>query len=175
LVEAETAVWIFVVPNVIITYMAHSPILKTLTLVSLLAVSNLGSDNPEDGSKACTITCKVIRSDSNSVISNSYILLTQEQNSLNEARHFDGRTDKNGEYIFKAIPPGKYTVSVYAWFPAKSDVPCQNPLRRRTADGGSITVEWQPKSQAFMEIVTIRGFSADAGAPRGKDFDLYCR
>jgi hypothetical protein len=29
-------------------------------------------------------------------------------------------------------------------------------------DGGDIRVEWQWKSQAFMEIVTLKGFSIDA-------------
>jgi len=50
-------------------------------------------------------------------------------------------------------------VSIYAWFPKRSEVPCQNRLEQKTADGGDITVEWQWKSQAFMEIITLKRFS----------------
>jgi hypothetical protein len=82
------------------------------------------------------ITGKVFRSDSNETISNSYILLTREQNSGSDAHHFEVRTNENGEYIFRAIPAGNYTVSVYAWFLNKADVPCEYPLEEKTADGG---------------------------------------
>jgi hypothetical protein len=101
---------------------------------------------------------KVFRSDSGEPISNSYILLTSE---TDKARHFDTRTDEKGEYLFGGIPGGNYTVSIYAWFPKRSEVPWQNPLEQKTADGGDITVEWQRKSQAFMEIVTLKRFSIE--------------
>src|SRR5207248_377506 len=71
-----------------------------------------------------TIKGKVFRSDSGEAISNSYILLTSE---TDEAKHFDTRTDEKGEYLFGGIPAGNYTVSIYAWFPKRSEVPCQNP------------------------------------------------
>jgi len=146
--------------------------LITLTLLFLLAVSNSGRAEPQDGNKVglTTITGKVFRSDSNKAISNSYILLKQ-----NDAQHFDVRTDENGEYIFRAIPAGIYTVSVYAWFANKTDVPCQHPQDEKTADDGDVTVEWQYKSRAFMEIVTIKGFVVSAGQRVVKDFDIYCR
>jgi hypothetical protein len=115
---------------------------------------------------------KVFRSDSGEPISNSYILLTSE---TDKARHFDTRTDEKGEYLFGGIPGGNYTVSIYAWFPKRSEVPCQNPLKQKTADGGDITVEWQRKSQAFMEIVTLKRFSIELDRENVKDFDLVGR
>ena len=44
--------------------------------------------------------------------------------------------------------------------------------RNRRADGGDITVEWQRKSQEFMEIVKLKGFSIELGRENTKDFDL---
>jgi hypothetical protein len=113
---------------------------------------------------------KVFRSDSGEAISNSYILLTSEED---ETKHFDTRTDEGGEYLFGGIPAGDYTVAIYAWFPKRNEVPCQNPIEQKTVDGGDITVEWQWKSQAFMEIVTLKGFSIELlGRENVKDFDL---
>jgi hypothetical protein len=66
-------------------------------------------------------------------------------------------------------------MSIYAWFPKRSEVPCQNPLEQKTADGGDITVEWQWKSQAFMEIVTLKHFSIELDRENVKDFDLVGR
>lgn len=89
---------------------------------------------------------KVFRSDSGEAISNSYIRLTSEED---QAKHFDTRTDEKGEYRFGGIPAGNYKVSIYAWFPKRSEVPCRNPVEQKTVDGGDITVEWQWRSQAF--------------------------
>jgi hypothetical protein len=115
---------------------------------------------------------KVFRSDSGEAISNSYFLLTSEKD---EAKHFDTRTDEKGEYLFGGIPAEDYTVAIYAWFPRRSEVPCQNPIEQKTVDGGDITVEWQYKSHAFMEIVKLKGFSVEVGRENVKDFDLVGR
>jgi hypothetical protein len=122
--------------------------------------------------KLTPIKGKVFRSDSGEAMSNSYILLSSE---TDEATHFDTRTDEKGEYLFGGIPAGNYTVSIYAWFPKRSEVPCQNPLEQKTVDGGDITVEWQWKSQAFMEIVKLKGFSIEFDRENVKDFDLVGR
>jgi hypothetical protein len=150
---------------------------KMLLLLCLLVTSNLERQGPKVSSKTalCTIKGKVFRSDSNKAISNSYILLRQEKDSASQVEHFDVRTDENGEYLFKDIPAGSYTVSIYAWFPNKIVVPCQNLIEGKTVDGGNVTVEWQRKSRAFMEIVTIKGFSPDPDHLSVKDFDLLCK
>jgi hypothetical protein len=49
----------------------------------------------------------------------------------------------------------------------------ENPLEEKTADGGGVTGRWQPKSQAFMEIDTMKGLYADAGQQRVKNF-AFC-
>jgi hypothetical protein len=122
--------------------------------------------------KLTPIKGKVFRSDSGEPISNSYILLTSE---ADEARHFDTRTDEKGEYLFGGIPAGNYTVSIYAWFPKRSEVPCQNAIEQKTVDGCDITVEWQWKSQAFMEIVQLKDFSIEFDRENVKNFDLVGR
>ena len=53
--------------------------------------------------------------------------------------------------------------------------PARNSLGQKTVDGGDITVEWQWKSQAFMEIVKLKGFSIELERENVKDFDLVGR
>lgn len=109
------------------------------------------------------------RSDSGEAIYKSYVRLTSDED---QAKHFDTRTDEKGGYRFGGIPAGRYKVSIYAWFPKRSEVPCRNPVEQKTVDGGDISVEWQWRSQAFREIVTLKGFSIELGRENLKDFDL---
>jgi len=122
-----------------------------------------------------TLNGKVFRSDTNVPISNSYILLMQETEKPVDAQHFDTRTDDKGKYKFNDILAGKYTVLIYSWYRNRSDVPCAESTAAKTVDDGHVTVEWQWKSNAFMEIVTLRGFAIDADHERSKDFDVACR
>ena len=117
---------------------------------------------------------KVFRSDTNDAITNSYILLMQEIEPPARAEHFDLRTDENGNYHFTNIPAGKYTVSVYAWFRNRADVPCNDPVDSTIDETRRVSVEWQRKSDAFMEILKIKGFSVAAGRETLTDFDLSC-
>lgn len=156
--------------------------LATIALFSLMAVGNIEGrrEQTRGGDESGTLTGRAFRSDTNESISNCYILLMQEKDSRERAEHFYLRTDEKGNYIFNDIPAGRYTVSLHAWFPKSTDVPCQNSPEAKTADDGSVTVEWQRKSEAFMEVVTIKGFSvtADQDLVRHKtvkDFDLLCK
>jgi hypothetical protein len=126
-------------------------------------------------SGSASLAGQVIRSDTNVAIGNAYILLMQEKEKRAEAKHFDIRTDADGKYRFTNIPPGKYTVSVYSWYQDKSDVPCADSPDAKTADEGHVTIEWQSKSDAFMEIVTIKGFSIETDHETTKDLDVACR
>jgi hypothetical protein len=112
---------------------------------------------------------RVFRSDSGKSIANSYILL---ENEIDQEKNFDTRTDEAGNYIFGHIPPGSYTVSIYAWFDKRDEVPFHNPLKQMTVDGGEIEVEWQWKSHAFMEIVRLKGVSIESDQEYVKDFDV---
>lgn len=100
---------------------------------------------------------KVFRSDTNDAITNSYILLMQEKRPA-QAQHFDLRTDEHGNYHFTNIPACKYTVSVYAWFRNRADVPCKDPVDSTIDETRRVTLEWQRKSAAFMEILKVKGF-----------------
>lgn len=153
---------------------------RSLLFVLCIFLSFL-STNPVEGRRqadsqdeSTTITGRVIRSDSSIAISNSYVLFKREKDVTPQNHHFDVRTDELGTYRFGQIPAGKYTVSISAWFPKLGDVPCQNFRAARTADGGTVTVEWQRKSQEFMETVTIEHFSVEAGYEQLKDFNLSC-
>lgn len=126
---------------------------------------------PESG----TLSGKVFRSDTNMPINNSYILLRQEKQTRKEAKHIDIRTGADGKYRFTNIPAGKYTVAIYSWYRNRLDVPCPDSRDTKTADGGRVTVEWQRKSNAFREIVTIKGFSIAPTRDTTKDFDVSCR
>lgn len=119
-----------------------------------------------------TMQGKVFRSDTYETISNAYILL---QSASAPSKHFDLRTDKNGNYRFTDIPVGKYTVSIYAWFLKMHDVPCQKSPDARTADNGCVSVVWQQKSTAYMETVIFKDFSVESGHGMAKDFDLVCK
>lgn len=155
--------------------MAKFTFLEMLLLLCLSTACNIEGMRFQEPNKVESggIEGKVFRSDSNVAVFNSYILLENE--SPTQVEHFDVRTDDNGKYQFKDIPVGNYKVSIYAWFPNKRDVPCRNPGEAKTADDGRVTVEWQRKSRAFMEIVTIKSFSAEAGRVRVKDTDLFCK
>jgi hypothetical protein len=157
--------------------MEHFRMSAMIVLLSVFATSNVEGRWRQEPSNVGTSTIKgkVFRSDSNEAISNSYILLEQEKDSPAQAEHFDLRTDRNGNYRVIDIPAGKYTVSVSAWFPKKSDVPCQNTSEAKATEDGKVTVEWQYKSQEFMEIVTIKGFSVEASHEKVKDFNLSCK
>ncbi|SRR6266446_3501125 len=155
--------------------MAGYLIIEMFLLLCLSTTSNIEVMRLQEPNKVESggIEGKVFRSDSNETVSNSYILFENE--SPSRVEHFDFRTDDKGKYLFPDIPAGNYKVSIYAWFPNKINVPCQNPLESKTVDDGRVTVEWQRKSRAFMEIVTIKGFSVEAGRVRVKDFDLFCK
>jgi hypothetical protein len=146
-----------------------------LMLLSSFATGDLKGQQESSKVKSGIIKGKVFRSDTNETIANSYILLMQEKDSPAQVEHFDLRTDENGAYRFNNIPAGKYTVYIYAWFPKKSDVPCQKSSEAKTVNDGKVKVEWQRKSAAFMEIVTIKDFSMEGGQGKLKDFDLVCK
>lgn len=130
-----------------------------------------------------TMRGKVFRSDTDETISNTYILLESSPTSTfstyrkvpAEFKHFDLRTDEKGNYCFTNIPIGKYTVSIHAWFPKISDIPCQKPLDAKTTDNGSFNFIWQWKSTAYMETVIFKDFSVESGHEMVKDFDLVCK
>ena len=155
--------------------MKHLGLFAMVMLLSSFTTGTLVGQQEYSKVESGIIKGKVFRSDTNESISNSYILLMQEKESPTQVEHYDLRTDENGDYRFNNIPAGKYTISIYAWFSKKNDVPCQNGSEARTVDNGKVKVEWQHKSEAFMEIVTIKGFSVEGGQEKVKNFDLACK
>jgi hypothetical protein len=153
--------------------MKHIPI-AVLIIVLAAGLTVLGAHAHAVSSSSVTLTGKVVRSDTNAAVDNAYILLMQETEKRVEAQHFDTRTNADGRYRFTDIPAGKYTVSIYSWYKNRADVPCADSADGKTLDEGRVTVEWQWKSNAFMEIVTIKGFTLDGDHDASKDFDVAC-
>lgn len=153
--------------------MKHLGMFALLMMFCSFTTGNLERQQESSQVESSIVKGKVYRSDTNEPIPNSYILL--EKDSPAPFQHFDVRTDENGNYRFDSISAGKYTVSIYAWFRKKSDVPCQNSSEGKTAGDGTVIVGWQRKSDAFIEIVTIKGFSMPRNGEKIKDFDLVCR
>jgi hypothetical protein len=158
--------------------MKHVGMLAMILLLCFFGTSNVeGQSQEQEPSHAESnkLTGKVFRSDTGESLSNAYIIIVREGDSDTPPEHFDLRTGGNGSYVFSNIPAGRYTVSIYAWFSKLRDVPCQSNSTLKTEDNGSVKVDWQRKSQAFMELVTIKGFSVEAGKGQVKDFDLACK
>jgi len=121
-----------------------------------------------------SLSGKVFRSDRDQAVENAYIMLVQEK-EWQVTQHFDTRTDSEGKYQFNGLPAGKYTLSIYSWHRNRPDVPCGDAVDSKTIDDGRVTVEWQQKSGAFMEVVVVKGFSVEADRGASKDFDIACR
>jgi hypothetical protein len=166
--------------------------LTSIALLSLTATGNIEGHREQTAGrdKSSTITGRVFRSDTNESIASCLIVLVPEEDSGARAQgfglrgfpsgeRFDLRTDEKGNYLFNNLPAGRYTVSLYAWFGNKVDVPCQDSSDARTADGGSVIIDWDWKSK-FREFITIKGFSIRADRElvlhkTQKDFDLLCK
>jgi hypothetical protein len=172
--------------------MKRLPVLATIVLFFVTVVASIEGRHRQNEvvNKLSTLTGRVFRSDTGESIANCFIELARVRDYTDWTQitqfpstgysHFDLRTDKLGNYAFNNIPIGKYKVSVFAWFPKATNVPCQNPRKAKTADDGTVIVGWQYKSDAFVELVTITGFSLRTDRSQllhetVKDFDLFCK
>ncbi len=147
-----------------------------MELCLLMPINGAEPSKQEPGTlKLSSISGTVFRSDTHATIANAFIQFMQDVTSPAVGDHFDTRTDEHGKYHFSTIPAGKYTVSIYAWFPERNDVPCSMSSEAKTANNGRVKVEWQWKSRAFMEIVVIEGFLLEEGQTSARNFDLVCK
>lgn len=135
----------------------------------LLISPSLAADEP----KTVSMKGKVFRSDTKAPIPDATLLLMDENKSSAKDNTVEAKTDEQGNYVFEKVVPGKYTVSIRAWYKTQEDAPCQL-LMAKTADKGSMVMVARDKNE-FVQQVFIKGFSVKAGKEVVKDFDFACK
>ena len=115
---------------------------------------------------------RVFRSDSKEGVSNSYVLLENESSA--RSGHFDVRTDDRARFDSRTFRLEPTRFPFMHGFHSRMMF-----LARILAMHKPRTMAWwrsrQRKSRAFLQIVTIKGFSVETGWARVKDFDLFCK
>ena len=148
---------------------------KTFSLVLLIALTMLivSSALATDQAKTVSLKGKVIRSDTKQPIANALIVLLDEKKSEKQDNSVEAKSDEEGNYAFEKLAPGKYTVSIRAWYATQEDAPCQL-LMAKTSDKNSSVIVARDKDR-FVQQVFIKGFTIKAGKDIVRDFDFSCK
>jgi len=150
--------------------MLNRLLLSGLVLISLVGV---GASFADDAQKTVSVKGKIFRSDTKEPIANALIVLLDEKKSDKHENSVEAHTDEQGNYVFEKVVPGKYTVSIRAWYTRQEDAPCKL-LMAKTAEKDSTVVVARDKNQ-FVQQVFIKGFSVKSGKELVKDFDFGCK
>ena len=150
--------------------MLNRLLLSGLVLISLVGV---GASFADDAQKTVSVKGKIFRSDTKEPIANALIVLLDEKKSDKHENSVEAHTDEQGNYVFEKVVPGKYTVSIRAWYTRQEDAPCKL-LMAKTAEKDSPVVVARDKNQ-FVQQVFIKGFSVKSGKELVKDFDFACK
>jgi hypothetical protein len=126
-----------------------------------------------DQVKTVSLKGKVIRSDTKQPIANALIVLLDEKKSEKQDNSVEAKSNEEGNYVFEKLAPGKYTVSIRAWYATQEDAPCQL-LMAKTSDKGSTVMVARDKDR-FVQQVFIKGFTVKAGKDIVRDFDFACK
>lgn len=148
---------------------------KTFSLVLLIGLTMLivSSSLATEQAKTVSLTGKVIRSDTKQPIANALIVLLDEKKSEKQDNSVEAKSDEEGNYAFEKLAPGKYTVSIRAWYATQEDAPCQL-LMAKTSDKDSSVMVARDKDR-FVQQVFIKGFTIKAGKDIVRDFDFACK
>lgn len=146
---------------------------RALCLLFLAALLSTGVSLGADEAKTVTMKGKVFRSDTKEPIPNATLLLMDEKKSSKQDNSVETKTDEQGNYVFEKVVPGKYTVSIRAWYPTQEDAPCKL-LMAKTVDKGSMVMVARDKNE-FVQQVFIKEFSIKGGKEIVKDFDFACK
>jgi len=148
--------------------------LKRFLLLALLLISlGVGASFADDSQKTVSVKGKIFRSDTKEPIANALVLLLNEKKSDKHDNSVEARTDEQGNYLFEKVVPGKYTVSIRAWYTRQEDAPCKL-LMAKTAEKNSTVAVVRDKNQ-FVQQVFIGGFAVKSGKELVKDFDFACK
>ena len=99
--------------------------------------------------------------------------MLDEKKSEKADNSVETKSDTEGNYVFEKVVPGKYTVSIRAWYAAQEDAPCQL-LMAKTSDKNSTVMVARDKDE-FVQQVFIKGFAIKGGKDLVKDFDFACK
>ena len=140
-----------------------------ITIVLLLITSSSAADEP----KTVSMKGRVFRSDTKQPIPHARLILLDENKSSSKDNSIDTKADEEGNYVFEKVVPGKYTVSIRAWYKTQEEAPCQL-LMAKTADKNSMVTVLSEKNE-FVQQVFIKDFSIKGGKEIVKDFDFACK
>ena len=148
---------------------------RRIVSLSIVVVSIvlLGHASPTEQSNTVSLKGKVIRSDTKQPIPNASIILLDEKKSEKVDNSVETKSDAEGNYVFENVVPGKYTVSIRAWYATQEDAPCQL-LMAKTSDKDSSVMVARDKGK-FVQQVFIKGFAIKRGKDLLKDFDFACK
>ena len=99
--------------------------------------------------------------------------MLDEKKSEKADNSVETKSDTEGNYVFEKVVPGKYTVSIRAWYATQEDAPCQL-LMAKTSDKKSTVMVASDKDE-FVQQVFIKGFAIKGGKDLVKDFDFACK
>ena len=140
-----------------------------LSLTTLIFSSSLATDQ----TNTVALKGKIIRFDTKQPIADATIVLLDEKKSDKQDNSVETKTDAEGNYVFEKLVPGKYTVSIRAWYDKQEDAPCQL-LTAKTSDKDSTVMVAKDKDQ-YVQQVFIKGFTIKAGKETVRDFDFACK
>jgi hypothetical protein len=139
----------------------------------VVSIVLLGHASATERSNTVSLKGKVIRSDTKQPIANASIILLDEKKSEKVDNSVETKSDAEGNYVFEKVVPGKYTVSIRAWYATQEDAPCQL-LMAKTSDKDSSVMVARDKDK-FVQQVFIKGFAIKSGKELVKDFDFACK
>ena len=139
------------------------------TILLLMSHSSSTADEP----KTVSMKGKVFRSDTKQPIPHAKIILLDANKSSSKDNSVDTRADEEGNYVFDKVVPGKYTVSIRAWYKTQEEAPCQL-LMAKTAEKNSIVTVSRDNTE-FVQQVFIKDFSVKGKKETVKDFDFACK
>lgn len=141
--------------------------------IFVVSIVLLGHASATEQSDTVSLKGKVIRSDTKQPIANASIILLDEKKSEKVDNSVETKSDAEGNYVFEKVVPGKYTVSIRAWYATQEDAPCQL-LMAKTSDKNSSVMVARDKDK-FVQQVFIKGFAIKSGKDLVKDFDFACK
>jgi hypothetical protein len=140
----------------------------TSAVISFFFVLTFGAP----AAKTATFKGRVFRSDTGQPIPNAVLILLDQEKTDTEDKSVDTKTDSSGQFVFENVIPGRYTISIRAWYDNENDAPCQL-LAGKLKEKGSVAVLMRD-GERYVVQVFVEGFKVKAKKTITKDFDLVC-
>ena len=153
--------------------------MKRLFIGSVLCIAFLfciqaGYSQANKNEKRTSFSGNISRSDRKEPVAGARIILLDEKKSEKQDNSVETRTDKDGNFSFQDLKPGKYTISIQAAYDRAEDVPCALLMGKISEPNSSVMVV-STKEGKRVEQIFIKGFTVKEGKEIKKDFDLVCQ